>query len=233
MLAAACACRLPPAALAGLARFRARPDVRALPSPAALWVFFTPGDTDTARALLALPGAELFTRREHWHALGHALPDFTVPDPEDARDIARLVFPEPVTPRDPTPAGPPVEARLVRGGPPRDITALRLPLADVARWAALATRHDLTGFRCAVSNGRALLVGGRLPPLEGEGFWGDGTLYVAAGYVPEPALPPGVLGEAFGLGDDIGLWTAEGLEAVPRAALGKVALARLRLGVGA
>jgi hypothetical protein len=229
-LATASACRLPPDALAGLAPFRARDDVRALPTPEALWVFFSPGDAETARALLALPEAQLYSHQEHWRALGQQMPVFDVPDPEEAREISRLIFPEAVTPREPTPCRP-VEARLVRGGPPHDATALRLPLARLAQWATLATRHDLAGFQCAINGSEALAIGTRLPPLDGERYWGDG-LFILAGWRPEHALPLPLLREAFGLGGDIGLWSPGGLEVVPAQALGSVSLARLRLGVG-
>jgi hypothetical protein len=228
-LATTSACRLPPDALAGLAPFRARDDVRALLTPEALWVFFSPGDAETARALLALPHAQLFSHHEHWRPLGQQMPTFDVPSQEEAREISRLIFPEPVVPREATPSLP-VEARLVRGGPPHDATALRLPLARLAQWATLATRHDLAGFQCAINGAEALAIGPRLPPLEGERYWGDG-LFIPVGWRPEPALPLPALREAFGLGGDIGLWTPEGLEAIPAQALGGVSLARLRLGV--
>lgn len=229
-LAAASACRLPPDALAGLAPFRARDDVRALPAPDALWVFFPPGDVETARALLALPHARLFSRQGHWRPLGAHLPAFDVPDPDEAREISRLIFPQPVAPRGPSAPCLPLEARLVRGGPPREATALRLPLARLAAWASLATRHDLAGFQCAVNGDEALAVGPRLPPLEGAPYWGDG-LFILAGWRPEPALPLPVLRDAFQLGADLGLWGPDGLEAVPAPALGGASLARLRLGV--
>ena len=207
--------------------------MRAVPTPEALWVFFACGDIETARALLALPGAVLYAPGGEWKPLGHALPAFDVPDPGEGSELSRFVFPAPAIPREATDDWRPVTATLVRSGREQRTTALCVKLRDLVAWATMATRHDLAGFRCATDGANAVLVGERLPPLVGEAFWGHGLL-VAAGCRPDPALPLRVLGEAFGLGPgEIALWRLTGLEVIPDGALDGVSLARLRLALEA
>jgi hypothetical protein len=91
----------------------------------------------------------------------------------------------------------------------------------------------LAGLRAALGEGEVLVLGERLPPLlGGQRYWGRDVL-VPLGQRPEPALAEGVLRAALQLGpDEVALLSPEGIEVVPRTALGPVTRAGVRLASG-
>jgi hypothetical protein len=122
---------------------------------------------------------------------------------------------------------------LVRDDRPRPAGALCCPLAELAEWVEEATSRQMAGLQAAwCPAGSVLLLGERLPPLAaGERFWGR-SLLVPLGFRPDPDLDEDALREALGLGGDVGILTAEGLEVVPRGAFGALTRAGLRLALG-
>src|SRR5262249_29710568 len=144
-------------------------------------------------------GADLLCRKGGLHHRpGESLPVFDVPDAACARPLSAVLFPAPIAPEPPRPpAWQPVPPALVRDSTPRPPPALRLPLADLARWAEDAPSFQLGGIQAACRAGVALLRG-RLPALAGERFHGERVL-VPAGYRPEPALGEEVLRHALRL----------------------------------
>lgn len=229
-LAEAGCARMPRSQLGRLSVLRARADVRAVVELERVWVFWAAPDVELAAWLLSLPGVELLRQGRHWwQALQGSLPIFDIPDPETGKRLSSLLFPAPV---DPIPAGQhvwrPVAIRLVRDEQPRPTTALLLTLDVFARWVEDAPSHALAGLLSARHQEKVLLRG-RLPPLDGERYWGERVL-TPAGYRVEPLLSEGVLAQALRLGDeDVTLLSDEGGELLPAGAFGLVTRAGVRL----
>jgi hypothetical protein len=120
--------------------------------------------------------------------------------------------------------------RVVRGGVPRPATALACALDDLRRWGDAATTAELASVRAARSEGRAVLLGDRLPVVPGAvRYWGD-DLLVPVGHRPDPDLPPAVLRDAVGAGgDELVLLDEGGADVIPRGAFAPLTRAGLRL----
>jgi hypothetical protein len=207
-----------------------------LPDGDGLWLFWPAGQVEIARRVLALAGAEIFLQEKGiLHRPGECLPVFHVPEATAARPLSALLFPSPVTAR---PAGPstwePFRLSLVHDGTPRAATALRLTVAELARWAEGATSHQFQGLQAARTSGcsgggEVLLLGNRLPAISGERFWGRQVL-LPLGYRVEPNLAEGVLVGALRLQvGEVALWTAGGIEFLPATAFGPITRAGARL----
>src|SRR5437762_1195400 len=94
-----CCARLPASALPWLAPLRAATELRVLLRGDEAWLYWPTGNADLARTVLALDGAELFTRLEgQWFPLGRCLPSFDVPSVEEARPLSGVLSPVPVEP---------------------------------------------------------------------------------------------------------------------------------------
>lgn len=229
-LASAGLARLPAEMLGRLGSLRARTDVRVHAEAGWLWVTWPVPDEELARWLLALPGANLFARREQsWYPLDGHLPFFDVPDLQRGKHLSSLLFPSPVTPVEPGPASwEPVGVTLVPDDHPRPATALRLSRSTLAAWADSATSQQLAKLTAATCEDQ-VLVRGRLPALPGERFWGMRVL-IPAGWRPSPALAEDVLVQALRLGaEDVALMEPQGVEVIPGGAFGPVTRAGLRL----
>ena len=226
------AARLPATSLATLAAVRDRADVRVHANGPDAWVRWSPSRLDVVRCLLPVPGVELFTHRDGlWFRLGCRVPTADTPPDGDGRSVAGVLVPARIEPVPPEPApGPPVVLRVIRGGSPRPATALACATDDLHRWADAATTAELAAIRAARSEGRAVLLGTRLPTVTGATrFWGDDFL-VPIGYRPEPDLPPAVLRSAVGAGgDDLVLLDEDGADVIPREAFAPLTRAGLRL----
>jgi hypothetical protein len=230
----ACCARLPAEALLLLADLRARGDVRTRLDGPAVWVHWPAADREVLRRVLALRGAEVFERRgEHWYRAGRSLPSFEVRGEEGARPLAALLMPAAVQPEVCAAAFVPLRMALVRDDHPRPAGALCCSLAELAEWGEKATSRQLAGLQAAwCPAGSVLVLGERLPPLAaGERYWGR-SLLVPLGFRADPDLTEDALREALGLGGDVGILTAEGLEVVPRSAFGPLTRAGVRLAVG-
>jgi hypothetical protein len=223
---------LPRDGLAALAPVRCHPDVTVTAVGPSVWVRWPAGDAAVWQCLLPVAGAEFFTRHNgRWHRIGRRLPAFDVPPPGEGRPLDRVLFPAPLpSAAVPAPAAAPMPLRLVPSTAARPATAARCRLMSLAAWADRATTAELASVHGAVSSGRALLRGGRLPWLpECERFWGERVL-VPLGFRPEPDLPESVLRAACGIGGgELMLLDAAGAEAVPARALGPLTRAGVRL----
>lgn len=227
-----CCASLPHGVLATLAGVRTAPGVRVRRVGERTWVWWRPGDDDVLRLVLAASGVALYLRRDGlWYAFGHVLPAFDVPDDAGATPLAEALMPAPVQPLEgPAARQAPVALRLVRDGRRRAATAVLSDLPALARWATTATTAQLSALSAARCGGRVLVRGGGVPALSGGArFWG-GRLLVPLGYGPSPALPERALREALGLGDhELGLFSAEGVEAIPGEAFEPLTRAGVRL----
>lgn len=228
------AARLPAAHLDALAAFRDRTDVRVHADGAAVWVRWPPGRLDVIRSLLPVPGVEFFAHRNGlWFRFGSRVPTADTPPDGDGRPVAGVLSPARFAPVPPgsTP-GPPIVLRVVRGGVPRPAAALACAIDDLRHWGDTATTAELAAVRAARAEGRAVLLGGRLPVVPGAvRFWGDAVL-VPVGFRPDPDLPPAVLREAVGAADDeLVLFDECGVDVIPRQAFVPLTRAGLRLAV--
>jgi hypothetical protein len=224
-----CAC-LPATALPHLGPLRACGHLSALREGERLWLFWPAGETELARAILAIGGAELFLRRgSTWHRPGEHLPVFHVPDSREARPLSSILFPAPVTPvSSGPPAWRPAPLVLVRDGTPRPASALRAASRVLRQWADVATSRQLEKVQAACC-GDEVVLRGELPPLPGARFWG-GRVLLPLGQRIEPDLAEGVLASALGLqAGEVALWTAEGVEVLAAEAFGPVSRAGMRL----
>ncbi len=217
-----------------LADLRVRGEVRVRLDGATAWLHWPAGDRAVLLRVLALRGAEVFERRGgHWYRPGRRLPSFEVPGDEETRPLAALLVPAAVQAEARAATLTPLQVTLVRNDHPRPASALCCPVADFAAWVEGATSRQLAGLQAAwCPAGPVLLLGERLPPLAaGERFWGR-SLLLPLGFRAEPDLGEDALREALGLGGDVGLLTAEGLEVVARSAFGPVTRAGVRLALG-
>jgi hypothetical protein len=108
---------------------------------------------------------------------------------------------------------------------------MRLTLAELARWAEHATTRQLASLSAAHDQGVVLLRGEKLPPLEGERFWGRRVLF-PLGRRPEPDLGEDVLAAALRLeAGEQAVVSGEWAEIVPLAAFAPLSRAGVRLAV--
>ncbi|WP_435009493.1 hypothetical protein P12x_000747 [Tundrisphaera lichenicola] len=228
--------RLPAESLAALAGLRRSGGISVISRDDQTWVFWEEGDDGVLRAILPVPGVELFERRgESWHRVGHRLPSFEVPPDGEPVALARAVLPELFSAEFPGGDPPrPIRMNLVRDSRARPTSAALCPLLELVRWADLATSAELGSIQGAISGDFALLVGRSLPHLAGvERYWGRQVL-VPIGHEPRPNLPESSLFDALGGTEDVILRLvpeAEGtaVEAIPTAAFGKLTRAGVRL----
>jgi hypothetical protein len=227
-----CCARLPPGSLSQVAGVRTSMAVRARMVDGALWLYWPVDDPAVLHRVLAVDGAEVHERRGGlWYRHGQHLPVFDVPPDGDARSLIGLLTPAPVEPQSgATSALVPVRLQLVRDDRPRPATALICPLADLASWVDLTTRHQTAGLQAAWSpDGSVLIIGEHLPPIaSGDRFWGHSVL-IPLGFRPDPDVSEDVLKEALGLGEAIAVMTAEGVEMIDRGVFGPLSRAGVRL----
>jgi MoxR-vWA-beta-propeller ternary system domain bpX2 len=230
-LAECCCARLPAAMLPHLAPLRATPELCARIDGGNLWLFWPTGDAVLTRTLLALDGIELFGQCEgRWYRPGQHLPVFDVTSGEPARPLSSVLTPAAIEPLPPGGVGlRPVPLRLVACDQTRPCTLMRLPLAELARWAEHATSHQLSSLSAVHDGSVVLMRGERLPALTGERFWGR-RLFFPLGLRPEPDLAEDILATALRLeAGDVALVTETGVELIPTAAFTPLTRAGVRL----
>jgi hypothetical protein len=236
-----CCARLAVSALGVLAELRRTPGIRVTPAgdDGFVWVHWEGGNTAVLRRLLPVPGVDLYTRRDGlWYRPSAHLPSFAVPEEVEAASIplVRAVTPRPVQPLAPS-SDPPQPARLglAREATPREATALRCALTDLACWAEHAVTAQLTALEGAWTEeaeegeGVLLVLGQRLPPIAGDRFWGD-RLLVPLGWRPEPDLCETALRRALEVAEaELVVLEADGFEVIPRSVFEPLTRARVRL----
>jgi hypothetical protein len=228
--AAVAAARLPAVGLTALAPLRCRSGVTITRVVDFAWVTFQSGDPDVIRGLMPVAGIEFFVRRgAAWARFGHRLPTADAP-PNGGVSFDQTIFPAPVTPSAaPDAIAPPLRPIVVRGGPPRPVTAMTCHMGVLSRWADSAPAANLAAVRAARCDDRVMLLGERLPPIAGERFWGARVL-VPVGFRPEPDLPPDVLRAACAVAaDELLVLDATGADAIPDAAFEPLTRAGIRL----
>jgi hypothetical protein len=227
---------LPASALAALADLRRNPGLSVAHAGDRVWVTWTPGDEAIVPRLMAIPGVELYDRRDDlWFRRGCRLPSFGLPPDEgEAVPLHRAIVPGPVE-SILSEGIPPSPARLTltRDDRVRAASALLCPLVELASWAELATSAQLADLGAARDEDRVLLRGRRLPPIVGgERFWGERVL-APLGFRAEPDLPEPALRRALGTAADMLLvLRAEGVEVVPLDAFRPLTRAGVRLALG-
>jgi hypothetical protein len=225
------AARLPAARLPALAPLRARGDVRVSIDSAVAWVLWPAGRAEFVRCLLPVRGVEFYTRRDGvWFRSGSRLPASETPPP-DGVPLPSVLVPdrfEPTFP--PSESASPVVLRGVRGGEPKPASAMAGSVAELARWADVATTAELAAVRAARSGPRVVLLGPRLPAIgTAVRYWGEDVL-VPVGFRPEPQLPPAALRAAVGATpEELVLLDEDGAEVILRAAFEPLTRAGLRL----
>ena len=148
LLADVSCARVPAGALAHLGALRAYEALRGLPDGDSLWLFWPAGDSELARAVLAVAGAELFLRAEGaWRRPGEHLPVFHVPDPHMAKPLSALLFPAPTTAVPPgAPAWRPAPLALVRDATPRAASALLVSAEELAALGGCGDKPAVPGI---------------------------------------------------------------------------------------
>ena len=230
-LPGATAARLPAASLGALAPARDLGGVRVHLDGENVWVTWPDKSPRVGRLLVGVFGAEFFARRgPAWHRLNRRLPTSDAPPTGDGVPLTGAILPGRVTPTPPPATGPTTAVTLARGGPVRAASAAICPLDSLADWAMVALPEELAAVRVAVDGRRAIVLGTRLPSLQGGvRFWGDDVL-IPLGFRLSPELPDAVARGAAGAGPGELLIVAEtGAEVVPRSAFAAATRAGLRL----
>jgi hypothetical protein len=227
------AARLPSESVAALAPVRDREDVRVLISGATAWVRWRTDRADVIRCLLPVPGVAFFSHRDGmWFPFGCLVPTSEAPPDGDGLPVAAVISPkrfEPLEPEEPT--WEPVALTIMRGGEPKQVSALGCAVGDLVRWADGATTTEIGAVRAARTGDRALLLGTQLPVIPtATRYWGEEVL-VPVGFRPEPDLPEARLREAAGAEDgEVLLLDQGGAEIIPLAAFEPLTRAGVRLG---
>jgi hypothetical protein len=226
-----CGASIPEAALAALADLRCQPGVFVVVADHRAWVRWTGGDEELLTRLLAVPGADLYVRRESgWSRLGSLLPSGPLPFDEAAQPLARVLTPAgfaavPARRREPCP----VRLRLLRTDAVQTTTALACNVAALLAWCETVPQPRLERHQAAWSGERMLLFGSRLPDIDAQRYWGD-ALLLPLGWRAEPDLPPRAWREALNLAEtELLLWTDAGVETLDRNAFEPLTRAGLRL----
>ena len=223
--------QLPAAALGRLAALRCENGVEIALHERDLWVRWSPGHDEVARALLPLPGCRLYGRHDgRWYAWGRAVPAFEVPQALRFRPLCQVIFPAPIQPIPArfTPA--PVALTLVADPVFRPTQALECPLDLFLAWADMTPACALEKYQGAIRGDRLMVLGKKLPWLDqAERFWGISVL-VPIGFRPEPCLAESDLRRAAGIAEaDVLILRPERLEIFARDRFTPLTHASLRL----
>lgn len=227
--------KAPAAALGRLAPLRACADVEIALNDRDLWIRWRAGNDLAAGLVFALPGCRLFTRREgRWYGWGKAAPAFDIPASLNFRPLAQVVFPAPVHPVAASSLA--IEAMgvtLVPDPVVRPTLALACSLTAFRAWAETMPACAIERYRAAVDGDRLVVLGRKLPWLDGgTRFWGRSVL-VPLGYRPEPNLSETCLRAALGIdATDILVLRGDGCDVVPQDRFTPVSLAALRFACG-
>lgn len=189
--------RLPAAHLAALAEVRDRTGLQAALEGEQVWVDLQGVSASTLGRLKPIPRIEFFLREQsgllrktgsrlavdalpalQWQPL-HELLSIELPPPRFASTVRG---------RSPL--------RLVRDDRPRASSAILTTLGVLADYVDGAPAIRLSPLRfAAAEDGRVLIVGQPVPPLEGEHYWVSGEIAVRSGWRLAPVCDPVVLQE--------------------------------------
>jgi hypothetical protein len=223
---------LPSEALPLLAPLRCEPGLQVAVAAGRLWLRFEPGNERILRGVLPLHGVVLFACRDGtWRRFNQSLPAFDFPTDPHFEPLYQVLFPAPVLPLalgDSAVVSCPLEMKP--DGRPRPTTAMLCSTAVLAAWADSAPAAQIERLHGARHEKRILVLGDRLPMLDGgERFWGKLVL-APLGFCPDPDLPEAALREAAGAAaDELLMFRRVGVEAIPRTAFERLSRVRLRL----
>jgi hypothetical protein len=226
-----CCARIPAAALVALAPARCAPNIDVLADGDHFWLRWDEANDHILHLVMPLPGVELYVRRvTHWSRFGQRLPCAGPPENGKPQRLDQVLFParvEAVTPADSVLC--PCPLRLVGDDRTRPTSAARCALTALVRWADMATTAELRAVRATRLGDGALLLGARLPLLEGaKRFWG-GRVLAPLGRRSEPDLPESALVEALGLGDrDVALLEGDRVQVLEADAFGQLTRSGIR-----
>jgi len=197
---------LPLEAVPALAALRCASGVRVALTPERAWLQWPQSNEDVLPCVLPIRGARFYVEREgNWYPVGSYLPVANLPGPDKYEPLAGCLSPAPFQ-AEPVKAAnfqPPV-LQLVADHRTRPTTAMLCELAIVKKWAGSPTvsAFVLESLRAARHENLVLLIGPRLPVLDGcRRLWGK-TVLVPIGYRQDPALPECLIRSALGVNDD-------------------------------
>jgi hypothetical protein len=223
---------LPAEALALLAPLRCEPGLEVATNAGRLWLRFETGSERVLRCILPLPGVELFAfRAGAWRRFGQSLPAFDFPQRAHFEPLYQVLVPAPIVPLPPgATAIRSLRLTLAADDRPRPTTAMLCPRAALMAWADAVPSTRLERLHGMTSGEQVLVIGKGLPALAGATrYWGKLVL-TPLGYRAAPNLPESALREAAGVEEEeLLVLSLEHADAVPRAALGPLSRAALRL----
>jgi hypothetical protein len=152
------------------------------------WVRWEPGNELVLERILPLPGADFFVLHgPHWHRFGCHLPAFDVPASADYQPLHQvLTFRSFEAEAPPSSKCETAMLSFVSDDRVRLTTAALYSVAALAHWIEMVPTPRLAGIQAALCGDQTLLLGARLPILEGcERFWGNAVL-TPLGYRPDP-----------------------------------------------
>lgn len=167
-------------------------------------------------------------------AWGERVPSTRLPEGE-WRPIADWIRPEPQSPAAAVAPAGRVTPRVVRSSEEREAALLVVAEARWIEYASTAPAARLKPLLFALSaDGRVLVRGTMLPPLEGTRYAETEGIAVPCGFAIDPPVDASVLREALGLAPgDIALFDERGgWERVPREAFVKATRSAVRMSVG-
>jgi len=208
------AIRVPQSSLSSLGALRLLPDVIACASNDCIWLCGQDRfeESDELR-LRQIPGAERYQVTEENELIrqGARLPTDRLPA-EQWIALHKFVVPHLETKdlREFSPSKLPLA--LVRDGQERPIAGLLTKLCAFAAYAETASAVRLARLKfIACAEGNIFVIGAPLPPLVGSRYWEDSGIFVAAGYIWQPAVEAPILRQTLKLNDDeIAVWHASG-----------------------
>jgi hypothetical protein len=193
--------RLPTSSASALSMLRGFAGVECAVDGDAMWLRGMSDDDRLRTALHALPGGQQFEQweRDGLRPLGKTVPTDRLPSLE-WRPLTAVVQPTLAAPALAGRLSEKCPLRLVRSSNIETPNVLRTTLEPLARYAAHAPQVRLQ--KCvfsACADGRIVVRGEPLPPLDGQLFFERCGVAAPAGWRVEPALDAEVMAGAFGL----------------------------------
>jgi hypothetical protein len=204
---------LPRQAALAAGAFRLRTDIEVNAREQDLWLRGPDLTEDLDRALRKLPGAERFTVSpdRRLTPIGARVPTGTLPA-EGWRPLSSWLVPapQPAALAGELPSS--VDLRLVRTDRERPATVLMTTLADWVVYATTAPAVRLRPLRfAAAADGRALVRGTPLPPIQGRRYAEAAGVALPLGYEWAPPVEPAVVRKLLGLEEaDLALFDEDG-----------------------
>lgn len=227
-----CYASLPREALRSLADIRCVPDIQVSFIGERAWVRWPPGREEVLRRLLPQPGLKLYRFHEgRWYPYGGHLPAFDLPVQAEAQALYQILLPKAVRVEPPATVNiEPLQLSLVPDMHGRATTAMLCSVVELEQWADQIPSARLASFRAARLGELILMMGCRLPYLQGnERFWGEQVL-VPLGYRVEPDLPEETIYEVLNIDDtEVVVISHDGADVIPKEVFSTLTRTRVRL----